>query len=119
MALALGAGRVSLGVGVLLATRPTLRLLGFGETDPPGRALARLAGGRDLALGLLTLAVRHNPAALRTVTLAGAVLDAADAAALGLSAREPDSRRAGLGGLASGGGAALAGAWAWRRLGSS
>jgi hypothetical protein len=118
-ALTLGTGRVALGIGVLLATRPTLKLLGFGETDGPGTALAKLAGGRDLALGLFTLAVRDDRAALRTMTLAAALLDGVDAVALGLSARQPDTRRAGLGGLVSGGGAALAGAWAWRRLGSS
>jgi hypothetical protein len=45
------------------------------------------------------------------------VLDAADAFSLGLAARDGDTRLAGLGGVVSGGGAALAGAWAWRRLG--
>jgi hypothetical protein len=115
--LALGGGRVALGAGALFATRPTLRALLFGETDGVGRALAKLAGGRDLALGLLTLALREDREALRTIVLAAAVLDAADAFALGLAARDGDTRLAGLGGVLSGGGAALAGAWAWRRLG--
>jgi hypothetical protein len=116
VALTLGAGRVGLGVGALLATGPTLKALQFGRTDGTGRALAKLAGGRDLALGLLTLAVRDDAAALRTVTLAAAVLDGADAVSLGLAARDGDTRLAGLGGVVSGGGAAIAGAWAWRRL---
>jgi hypothetical protein len=117
-ALALGAARAGLGVGALFLTRPTLKALLFGETDAVGRALAKLAGGRDLALGALTLAARDDAAALRTIVLTGAVLDAADALALGLAARDPDTRLAGLGGVASGGGAALAGIWAWRRLGA-
>ena len=117
VALALAAARVGLGVGALFATRLTLKALLFGETDSSGRALAKLAGGRDLSLGLLTLAARDDREALRTLTLAAAVLDAADAFSLGLSARTPDTRLAGLGGVASGGGAAVAGLWAWRRLG--
>jgi len=116
VALTLGGGRVALGVGALFATEPTLKALLFGETDGVGRALAKLAGGRDLALGLLTLAARDDRAALRTVVLAAAVLDAADAISLGLAARDGDTRLAGLAGTLSGGGAALAGAWAWRRL---
>jgi len=116
LALGLGCARVVLGIGALFATRPTLKLLLFGETDSAGRALAKLAGGRDLALGLLTLAARDDVAALRTVTLAAATLDAADAFSLGLAARDGETRLAGLGGVASGGGAALAGAWACRRL---
>jgi hypothetical protein len=117
VALALGVARVGLGVGALFVTGPTLKALLFGETDPVGRALAKLAGGRDLALGLLTLAAREDPQALRAVTITAAALDAADAFSLGLAARDSDTRLAGLGGVASGGGAAIAGIWAWRRLG--
>jgi hypothetical protein len=116
LALTLAAGRVALGIGALFVTGPTLKAMGFGETDGPGRALAKLAGGRDLTLGLLTLASRDDAAALRTVTLAAAVLDGADAFSLGLAARDGDTRLAGLGGVVSGGAAAIAGAWAWRRL---
>jgi hypothetical protein len=118
-ALALGTARTGLGVGALFLTRPTLRALLFGETDGVGRALAKLAGGRDLALGLMTLAARDDVELLRTLTLSAAVLDAADAFALGLASRNPDTRLAGLGGVASGGGAALAGLWTWRRLGGA
>lgn len=119
MALALGAARVGLGIGALFVTRPTLKALLFGETDAVGRALAKLAGGRDLALGAMTLAARDDAATLRALVLAAAILDAADAFALGFAARDPDTRLAGFGGVASGGGAAIAGAWAWHRLGGS
>jgi len=118
VALALGIARTGLGVGALFATGPTLKALLFGETDSVGRALAKLAGCRDLALGMTTLALRDDVAALRTVTLAAAALDAADAFSLGLAARDGDTRLAGIGGVISGGGAALTGLWAWRRLGS-
>jgi hypothetical protein len=118
-ALALGAARTSLGVGALFLTRPTLKALLFGETDAVGRALAKLAGGRDLALGAMILAAHDDAVTLRALVLAAAVLDAADAVSLGLAARDPDTRLAGLGGVASGGAAAVAGVWAWRRLGAA
>src|SRR4051794_30105984 len=116
-AIALGGARAGLGLGVLLATRPTLKALLFGETDSRGRALAKLAGGRDLALGLATIAARDDENALRQMTIVAAMLDAADGISLGLAAREPETRLAGLGGILSGGGAALVGFWAARRLG--
>jgi hypothetical protein len=116
LGIALSAFRVGLGVGTLLATRPALRALGFKDTDKGGEALAQLAGGRDLALGALTLVSRDDPATFRALILAAAALDAADAFSLGLSISNPETRRAGLNGLASGSAAALAGLWAWRRL---
>lgn len=117
VAIGIAAGRIALGVGALLATRPALRVLGFPGTDASGLALARLAGGRDLALGALTLAARNDTPALRALALAGASLDAADALTLGLGGQKRrELRLAGIGGVVSGGGAALAGAWAWRRL---
>jgi|SRR6478752_7378693 len=117
LGIALSAFRVGLGVGTLLATRPALRVLGFKDTDEGGEALAQLAGGRDLALGALTLISRDDPASFRALILAAAALDAADAFSLGLSVRNPETRLAGVGGLVSGSAAALAGLWAWRRLG--
>jgi hypothetical protein len=114
--LQLAAGRLAVGSGALFATRPALRALGFGETDASGRALARVLGARDLALGALTLASRGDRGALRTVTVAAAALDAGDAAAFLLAARDPRTRRAGLAGAASAGFAAVAGCWAARRL---
>ena len=116
--LAIAAGRTAIGVGVLLATRPALRGLGFAESDAPSRALARLAGGRDIALGLLTVAARDDADALRVAALLSLAVDATDAVSLGIAGRDPAARAAGLRGIASGGAAALAGAWAWRRLSS-
>jgi hypothetical protein len=117
-ALAIAAGRVGIGVGALLATGPALRALGFPPADGAARSLARLAGGRDIALGLLAIAARDDRRALRTATLVAAAVDAADAVSLGLAGADPATRKAGLLGSASGGSAALAGLWAWRRLGA-
>jgi Domain of unknown function (DUF4267) len=117
VALQIGASRVAIGVGVLFVTRPALRALGFGEESPSAEALAKLGGGRDIAIGALTLAARNDPGALRMTMLISSACDAADAVALGVSARHPETRKAGLGGLISGGAAAVVGFWAWRRLG--
>jgi hypothetical protein len=119
LVLGIAAGRIAIGVGALLVTRPALKALGFIQIDAAGLALGRIAGGRDVALGLLTVAARDNPTALRTTALAAAAVDATDAIAFGFAARDPDARRAGIGGLVSGGAAAIVGAWAGRRLGSS
>jgi hypothetical protein len=118
VALGIGATRLAMGVGIFFATRPALRALRFGETDSQGEALAKLGGGRDIAIGALTLATRNDPAALRMAILVSSACDLADAAALGISARRPETRGAGIGGVLSGGAAATAGFWAWRRLGA-
>jgi hypothetical protein len=117
LALEIAAGRIAIGVGALLVTRPALKALGFAQIDSANMALGRMAGGRDLALGLLTIAARNDAATLRTAVLAGAAVDAGDAVAFGLATRDPDTRRAGVGGIALGSAAAIAGAWAWHRLG--
>jgi hypothetical protein len=117
VALQIGAGRVALGIATVFATRPALQGLGFSRPEATAVALAKLAGGRDIALGALTLAAHDDARTLRTLMLVSSALDAADAVALGVSARNPETRKAGIGGIVSGGAAALAGFWAWRRLG--
>jgi hypothetical protein len=117
IALEIGATRVLMGAGIFFATRPALRFLGFGEAGATGMALGKLGGGRDIAIGGLTLAARDDRQALRTALLISSACDLTDAVALGISARHPETRKAGLGGVFSGGIAAAAGLWAWRRLG--
>ena len=65
LALGIGASRLAIGAGILFATRPALRRMGFGATDASGEAVAKLGGGRDIALGALTLAARDDREALR------------------------------------------------------
>jgi hypothetical protein len=116
IALEIGGSRILIGAGALLATRPVLRMFGFGGVGPPAVALGRLNGGRDVALGALTVAARNDPERLRTLIFVSSACDLADALGLGLSAGPPETRRAGIGGAISGSAAALAGFWAWRRL---
>lgn len=112
-AIAIAGGRIAIGAGALLATGPALKVLGFSETDVAGRALARLAGTRDVALGMLTILARDDPRALRVATAVSAAVDAADAIAFGVASADPSAR---LVGFTSGSAAALSGLWAWRRL---
>ena len=117
VALQIGGSRVMVGAAASLATRPSLRALGFDAENPSVRALARVLGARDLAMGSLTLAMRDDPVALRHVILASSLLDAADAVGFGAATGDPATRRPGVVGVLSGGAAAVAGFWAWRRLG--
>ena len=108
--------RVGIGTATFLATGPAMRAGGLGEANATGRAVGKVAGGRDLALGLLTFAVRDDREALRTVALAAALLDAAAAAAFSFAAVEPETRSGVAIGVLVGGAAALLGFWAFRRL---
>ncbi len=117
LSLELAAGRLAVGAAATFATRPALRLAGFGETDSAGRTLARVLGARDLALGALAFAARDDRAALRATTLAAATLDAADTLGFALAARDREPRRAALASAAVAAIAAGAGFWAARRLG--
>lgn len=117
--LAIAAGRIGIGVGALLATKPALRALGFPPTDSAAASLARVAGSRDIALGLLAFAAREDRAAMRTAAIIAAAVDATDAVAFAAAGRDPQLRRASFSGALSGSAAALAGAWAWRRLGGN
>jgi hypothetical protein len=89
--------RTAIGIGVLLSPEPLLRSWGFPDHESRSgsvKALLRVLGGRDVVLGLATLAVRDKPAALRTMARASAAVDTGDAAvSLGLAAASPDARR--------------------------
>jgi hypothetical protein len=114
--LGIAAGRIGIGVGAMFATRPALKVLGFDGSDTSSRSLARIAGGRDIALGLLTFAVRDDRAALREATAVAAAVDLGDAIVFGIAGRDPAAGRAAVQGILSGGAAAIVGAWATRRL---
>lgn len=116
-ALAIGVGRISLGVATILATRPALEALGFSDPDRPVRTLGRLVGGRDFALGALTIAARDDRRALCAAVLVGAGADLVDALALGHTAFQEETTSAGIAlGAIAGATASVAGAWTARRL---
>ena len=115
--LGIAGGRIAIGVGALLATRPALKVLGFEASDTSARALARIAGGRDIALGLLTLAARDDRERLREAAAVATAVDLGDAIAFGIAGRDPAAGRAAVQGILSGGGATVVGGWTVRRLG--
>ena len=116
-AIAIAAGRIGIGIGALAFTRPALRALGFPEPDGTSVVLARLAGGRDIALGLHALMVSNDAERLREATLLGAAVDAGDAAAFGAALAGGDGidRTAAMN-LPIAASAVIAGAWVAARL---
>ena len=114
--LASGLGRVAIGLGMLAAPEPSLRALGVTEVSPAAVMVSRVAGVRDLVLGVATLAALGDGDRLRTSTVANAVADAGDTLAFSV-ALGTSERTAGWRGLAAALPAAVAGAWAAWRLG--
>jgi hypothetical protein len=108
------AGRIGIGIGMLLAPEPALRALGFSEVNAATVAVARIAGIRDLVLGGVTLAALDERDRLRTVTIGNATADAGDSIAFAMAIRA-EERTAGFRGVATALPATLAGLWvAWR-----
>jgi hypothetical protein len=85
-AIAIACARIGIGVTASVLTRPALRAIGFEEPDGATVALTRLAGGRDIAVGVQTLSARDDRDSLRRSVLLAAAVDAGDAAtfAIGL-----------------------------------
>jgi hypothetical protein len=107
-------GRIAIGVGMLAAPEHAIRALGFSEISPATVAVSRIAGVRDLVLGVVTLAAIDEPDRLRTATIANAAADAGDAAAFALAIRAGE-HRAGVTGVSTALPATAAGLWvAWR-----
>ena len=91
-----------------MAPEPALRALGFSKVTAATVAISRVAGVRDLVLGVATLARLRDRGDLRAATLANAAADAGDTLAFGLALGTPE-RTAGSRGVAA------AGLWtAWR-----
>ena len=84
-ALGLGVARVASGVVETLFPRLFLRLVGRPDSATPGAAVGfRMKGGRDLAIGLATLAAATNGdrAGVANMTALGVVIDGVDGLAV-------------------------------------
>jgi hypothetical protein len=109
--------RIGIGIGAMFFTRTALKGLGFNDPDGATVVLARLAGGRDIALGIHGLLVRDDPARLRESSLLGAAVDGGDAAAFGAALVTRDGiDRTALMNLPIAGLAVVAGTWVAARL---
>ena len=115
-AIAIGLTRIGIGIAAFAFTTPALRKLGFGDPSPAAVALARLAGGRDIALGLHALSVRDDRDRLREASLLGAAVDAGDAIAFGAAIASPGYRKMALMNAPAGVSGAIAGTWVAVRL---
>jgi hypothetical protein len=115
--LAVAAGRVVIGTGAFFATRKALALLGFEQPGAAAVALARLAGGRDIALGMHALRAGSDRERLREAATIGAFVDGGDAIAFAtaLLTRDGIDRTAAMN-VPIAGSAVVAGLWALRRL---
>jgi hypothetical protein len=96
-ALWIAAVRTAIGIGIVLAPSPMLRSWGYPDQERRSgsvKALLRVLGGRDAVLGLVTLATRESPAALRAMVTASAAIDTGDTAvSFGLAAMSSEARR--------------------------
>ncbi len=115
--LGIACGRIGIGIGAFGLTRKALGVLGFERPGGEAVALARLAGSRDIALGLHALVVANDRDRLREAATLGALVDAGDALAFGLALASRDGIDAtALKNAPLGAAAALVGVWALRRL---
>jgi len=115
----LGLGRVLLGLFILAWPRRAAQLFVVPGADatPDARFVTRLAGNRDLMLGVGLLAA---PPAQKAAWLAiCTAVDALDAAVAGLSGRGSLGRRAVLANVVAGGSAAAAGLLALQQVRAS
>jgi hypothetical protein len=101
ISLASAVGRLSIGIGLFAMPRKALAALGFSELDSQGLAVARIAGGRDIAMGAETLLALGDPDRLRRANLLNAAADTGDAAifAAALAVGDEQVRRAARRGL--------------------
>lgn len=115
-AIAIAAGRLGLGVAICAFTRPALAGLGFDRPDAATIVLARLAGGRDIALGLHGLAARDDRARLAESSAIGTAVDAGDGLAFAVAIASGEVGRRTLVNVPLIGAAVVAGTWITARL---
>lgn len=96
---AMGIGRIAIGLAPFLAAGPTSRLLGFpaSHDNATARLMARWFGVRDIGLGVLAFYALRHPEAAPFLFLFNALMDAGDllAIAMPVAARRGIDRAAG------------------------
>jgi hypothetical protein len=116
VAIALARGRIGLGAVALVAPGLASRVMfGRGGSRTGTRVLARMLGGRDVALGLGVVIALDRGAPVRGWLEASALADGVDLAAC-LLARDELPPATFVNTVALAGGAALGGIWLSRQL---
>lgn len=119
LTLASGAGRIAIGIALALAPRQALTALGFSDHSAATVAIARIAGGRDIAMGAVTLMAGDDADRLGQASLANAAVDAGDALAFSAAlASGEDVGGAAARGISAALPAAIAGVWVASRVGA-
>lgn len=116
VAAASAAGRIAIGIGLAVAPQPALKALGFARPSAATISVSRLAGGRDIVLGAVTLAALGDRDRLRAASFANAAVDAGDALTFAAGLGAGETRLASLRGLGAAVPATLAGLWCARAL---
>jgi hypothetical protein len=83
LALALGATFAAIGIGALVAPRPSAAQYGLPTENPIALAFVRALGARDLAIGGALISNRDDRPALARICFWSTIAAAADAAAVG------------------------------------
>jgi hypothetical protein len=110
--IALGVGRILIGVAPFVAAGPSSRMLGFPaqHDNATARLMARFFGGRDIGLGVLVFFALRHPEILGFVLLFNAAMDFCDLVSISI----PLLRRQGIDRAAIGSAAfALPASLAW------
>ena len=106
VARSIGYGRLAIGLGFLADPVSSVRVLGVDSATAKRMTfLARMTAGRDIVLGVGTVAAR-TPSAQAGWLAAGAVADGIDSVALGLGLKSGQLRGAPATGIAVGAAAA-------------
>jgi hypothetical protein len=109
------AGRLAIGLGLMVAPRRALAALGFGDAEEAAIVIAQVAGVRDIVLAATTLISLDDEDRLRAASLANAVADAGDALSFLLSLRRGGPRSASIRGMSAAVPASISSLWvAWR-----
>jgi hypothetical protein len=117
VSIAIGAGRIAIGLGLAASPEIAMRMLGFPRYSPETLVVSRVAGARDIVMGAATLLALGDRRRLAAAHLANAAADAGDAATFGAALASSDElREAGLRGLAAAVPATIVGLWAAARL---
>ena len=97
----LGVGRIAFGAAMVLAPRPFLVAMRTpsDQISDSARLLTRMAGFRDVVLGIHVLRSRDDRGALRGAALMNAAADSGDAVFLAASTRSPGFFVAGASGI--------------------
>jgi hypothetical protein len=93
-----GLGRIAIGLGLMLAPRRALSVLGFDDAGESVVMISRIAGVRDIVLGVATVVALDDRSRLRAASLANAGADGGDAVtfALALGGEQSGAARRGI-----------------------